>query len=171
MWVRSLSLPPPNPLVLTGKGRSSLQPKLPTLPLRPLSSLCVLCVFPILMINEGLRCFHSRVLWWFSCILCFFVEILRGSPTQFLFSGVICMCGASVTLVMDTFIPLTTQYTHVRSYYYYFSLSAWLSPLYLITLGVYCTYLPIPCTPQSLMPASAQLELGVVGCLFGSCCN
>lgn len=43
MWVRSLSLPPPHPLVLTGKGRSFLQPKLPTLPLRPFP-LCV-CFF------------------------------------------------------------------------------------------------------------------------------
>lgn len=46
MWVRSLSLPPPHPLVLTGKGRSFLQPKLPTLPLRPFPlSVCALC-FP-----------------------------------------------------------------------------------------------------------------------------
>lgn len=47
MWVRSLSQPPPHPLVLTGKGRSFLQPKLPTLPLRPfLLSVCFM--FPIL---------------------------------------------------------------------------------------------------------------------------
>lgn len=45
MWVRSLSLPPPHPLVLTGKGRSFLQPQLPPPPTETLSlSLCVLCV-------------------------------------------------------------------------------------------------------------------------------
>lgn len=109
MWVRSLSLPPPHPLVLTGKGRSFLQPKLPTLPLRPFPlSVCALC-FPYYSKSEGLCCFHSRFLWWLVAflfvplVLCSFLSGV-GTPLGFIscigivywftglfFSAVICM--------------------------------------------------------------------------------
>lgn len=69
MWVRSLSLPPPHPLVLTGKGRSFLQPKLPTFPLR---------IFPVCVLDV------SHIIKKWGAVAAFTAE-LCGGLVQFLF--------------------------------------------------------------------------------------
>lgn len=94
MWVRSLSLLLPHPLVLTGKGRSFLQPTLPVLPLRTFSSLCVLHVSHTTQTGGGIRCLYSSFLWWLVAflfvplVLCSFLAGL-GVCTQFHF---LCRC-------------------------------------------------------------------------------
>ena len=74
MWVRSLSLPPPHPLVLTGKGRSFLQPKLPTFPLR---------TFPVCVLDV------SHVIRKWGAVAAFTAEFC-GGLVQFLF---FVLCG------------------------------------------------------------------------------
>lgn len=75
MWVRSLSLPPPHPLVLTGKGRSFLQPKLPTFPPQNLSCVCVLDVSHIIKQSGELLLLslpNFVVAWCKFCLFLFF---------------------------------------------------------------------------------------------------
>lgn len=129
MSVRSLSLPPPHPLVLTGKGRSFLQPKLPTLPLRPSPlSVCALC-FPYYSNSEGLCCFHSIFLWWLVAFWflwsCGVSWVGWGTPLSFISCvGIVywlfffllrssAWCRASLTLVMGIYscFPLYSVHT------------------------------------------------------------
>lgn len=130
MWVRSLSLPPPHPLVLTGKGRSFLQPKLPPLPLRPFSSLCVCFMFPILLKKWGSLLLSRQVffLWWLVAFFVRFFGLVQffgrgGDSTQlhFLYRHYLLVycyflqssawCCASVTLVMGILMAPTVQHT------------------------------------------------------------
>lgn len=82
MWVRSLSLPPPHPLVLTGKGRSFLQPKLPTFPLRTFP-VCVLDVSHIIKKWGAVAAFTAEIcgglvqFLLFVCFLCCAVYWVR----------------------------------------------------------------------------------------------
>lgn len=94
MWVRSLSPPPPHPLVLTGKGRSFLQPKLPTLPLRPFPlSVYALC-FPCYQKVGVFAAFTTDFCGGSCCIfVCFFVLCCflggDGTPLSFISCKVI----------------------------------------------------------------------------------
>lgn len=130
MWVRSLSPPPPHPLVLTGKGRSFLQPKLPTLPLRPFPlSVCALC-FPCYQKVGVFAAFTTDFCGGSCCIfVCFLVLCCflggDGTPLSFISCKVIIYwftvlffflqssawrC-ASVTLVMCILVAPTLQQT------------------------------------------------------------
>lgn len=132
MWVRSLSLPPPHPLVLTGKGRSFLQPKLPTLPLRPFPlSVCAL-LFPYYSKGRVFAAFaadfcggllHFCLFLWSCAVFGGGGTSLHSTQFYFLFSHVFywyylfifpkssAWCCALVTLVMSILMAPTLQYT------------------------------------------------------------
>lgn len=128
MWVRSLSLPPPHPLVLTGKGRSFLQPKLPTFPLRTFP-VCVLAVSHIIKKWGAVAAFTAefcgglvQFLFFVLCSLLGEVGVLLSFVScigivyrftgSLLFSAVICMvlCISSLGYV-HTCDSRYTKYT------------------------------------------------------------
>ena len=93
MWVRSLSLPPPHPLVLTGKGRSFLQPKLPPSPTETL--FLSLCVLHVSHTTQKVRVFAAFTagffLWWLVAFFVRFFGLVRflggvGTPLSFISS-------------------------------------------------------------------------------------
>lgn len=132
MWVRSLSLPPPHPLVLTGKGRSFLQPQLPPPPTETLSlSLCVLCVsrasqrprlFAAFTADPCGGLSHRHWFLW-SCAVLFSLffpyhfgcggdsALASWSTVFILFLQPSAWCCASVTLVMAILMAPTIQHT------------------------------------------------------------
>lgn len=122
MWVRSLSLLLPHPLVLTGKGRSFLQPKLPTLPLRPfLLSLCVLYVPHTTQTARVFAAFHSRFPWWLvafsfvSLVLCSFLGGV-GVSTQYYFLYRYCLLACFFSAVIRMVLCISNLgygHTHV----------------------------------------------------------
>lgn len=129
MWVRSLSLPPPHPLVLTGKGRSFLQPKLPTLPLRRFLSFCVLCVSHF---TPKVRVFAAFTAVFvvaccifvcsFSLVQCFWVGGLLSISflVKALFTGICLFLFFSAVICMVLCVNnLGYGQTHVSSYTVY----------------------------------------------------
>lgn len=170
MWVRSLSLPPPHPLVLTGKGRSFLQPKLPT---KTLSlSLCAL-PFPYYLKVRVFADFTAVFLWWlvpflfYSLVLCSFWGGGGLHSTQLchwlcLFSTVICMVLCISNLDYGyTHGSLSTVQTYTGS-------SLFLHECPLNITKNRCVPSPSALHPQILMPVSAQPEFC---CLFGAWLN
>lgn len=96
MWVRSLSLPPPHPLVLTGKGRSFLQPKLPTFPLR---------TFPVCVLDVS----HITKKW--GAVAAFTAEFC-GGLVQFLFFVLCSLLGeVGVLLSFVSCIGIVYRFT------------------------------------------------------------
>lgn len=128
MWVRSLSLPPPHPLVLTGKGRSFLQPKLPTFPLRTFP-VCVLDVSHIINKWGAVAAFTAefcgglvQFLFFVLCsllgemvVLLSFVScigiVYRFTGSLFIFLQSFAWCCASTALVMCILVTHAVQKT------------------------------------------------------------
>lgn len=122
MWVRSLSLPPPHPLVLTGKGRSFLQPKLPTFPLRTFP-VCVLDVSHIINKWGAVAAFTAefcgglvQFLFFVLCemgVLLSFVScigiVYRFTGSLFIFLQSFAWCCASTALVMCILVTHAVQ--------------------------------------------------------------